>query len=92
MIAKNASVAPLITSENGSPPALNSSALPASPTPLPSAMKPTAITIKRPLNSMHVSTTLNFTDSATPRKLIAVRTKMNANATTNAGAVMNSSK
>ena len=34
---------------------------------------------------MQVSTTLNFTDSATPRKLIAVRIKMNANATTSAG-------
>ena len=33
MIAKNASAAPLTTSENGSPPALNSSARAGSPTP-----------------------------------------------------------
>jgi hypothetical protein len=48
MIAKNARAAPLTTSENGSPPALNSSARAGSPMPCERAHAPTRMTISRP--------------------------------------------
>ena len=70
MIAKNASAAPLTTSENGSAPALNSSARAGSPMPWLKAQAPMRMTIKSPASSTQVMTTLSFTDSATPRKLI----------------------
>src|SRR6185312_9135278 len=45
------------------------------------AQNPMTITISRPANSTRVSTTLNLTDSLTPRKLIAARTAMKMMAT-----------
>ena len=92
MIAKNASAAPLMTSANGSPPALNSSARAGSPMPWLSAQAPMAITINSPKSSMQVSTTLTFTDSTMPRKLIHASPRMNTGTSSTSGATASSWK
>ena len=72
-MAKKASVVAVITGQNMPPTSadLNSSTRDTSPWPAPIAHNPMKMTMSRPVSSTRVSTTLAFTLSPTPRKLIA---------------------
>ncbi len=82
-IAKNAIAVATVTARNRprSPPDSNTVIRPRSPSPLPTTQNPMAITITRAATSMRVSTTLNFTLSPTPRRLIRASSSMNASDT-----------
>ena len=75
---------PTITKKTLSP-SLNSRLREKSAEPSPSAATPIATISSRPVTSMQVRTTLTFTDSAMPRRLIAATSRMNAIATPTSG-------
>jgi hypothetical protein len=79
-IAKKASVVAAITGQMNmaSLPALNWNARETSPWPAPIAQSPMKMTIKSPVSSTSVSTTLAFTLSPTPRKLTIATSAMKA--------------
>ena len=79
-MAKKASVVAAITGQNALTPSgvWNCVMRETSPCPAPIAHRPMTMTIRRPVSSTQVSTTLAFTLSPTPRKLTAATIAMNA--------------
>ena len=80
-IAKNAIAVATVTARN-TPcrPDLNTTILPMSASPWAITTNPITITMTSALISISVSTTLNFTLSPTPRRLITASNNMNARA------------
>ena len=82
-MAKKASVVAAITGQNMLPstPVLNWVTRDTSPCPSPIAHSPMKMMMSRPLSSTRVRTTLAFTLSPTPRKLMIATAAMKANPT-----------
>ena len=63
-----------------------------SPVPSPNATAPISTIRSKPPASIRVKTTFSQTDSEMPTKLMRVKTRMNASATSRVGSWMNSAR